>query len=265
MIRRHVLICVGLIATACLSSAQAEDLRLKCETSSNRVPRVACETRDLESFISDTFDVYSRSGAITARGWAGNQVAIRAKVEIFSNRAPGASRLKEIAVTAERGVLGATGPSLEKNDWWQVTYELLVPPQTHLRLFAGNGNVTLEELDGRVEVELKNGNITVARCKSGLSGKTNNGDILLDVGAGAGPGELTALETHKGAVKVAVSSDFEGILSARTKSGRIQEADGLKAFGKQLSRSPGDTVWRFGNLDETRVRLQTGYGSVNMH
>ena len=143
------------------------------------------------------------SGSIQVRTGAGNQVQIRGRVSAGSRDGiQGAERVKRVEaappVTQAGNVIriGDTNDDpLYRNV--SISYELVVPANTHVNAQTGSGNQEIGSVDGPVRAQTGSGSIRIERAGGSLHAQTGSGNIQADsVG-----GEVRA-QTGSGSVQV---------------------------------------------------------------
>ena len=173
-----------------------------------------------------------------------------------------------------------------------ISYEVVVPANTHLRAHSGSGNVTIDGVQGTVEAEsgsggLKvtnigdtvrastgSGNIDVDDVKGNVRAKTGSGSIRAGgVGGGfeasTGSGNISLDQTAAGAVRAETGSggiqlrSVRGSLEAKTGSGGIQ-ADGDPTGAWTVETGSGTVRLRFPQDASFDLNAHTSSGSISL-
>ena len=132
-----------------------------------------------------------------------------------------------------------------------ISYEIVVPPDTHLRSKTGSGQQSVDGIRGPAEVSTGSGNLTVSNVGGGLIARTGSGRIDLDAIKGR-------VEAHTGSGRIQASG-IEGAFKADTGSGGV-------TMGQT---APGDVEVSAGsgNLEVSGVkgalRARTGSGHIS--
>jgi hypothetical protein len=131
-----------------------------------------------------------------------------------------------------------------------ISYELVVPAETHLRSHTGSGSQTIEGLQREIEIETGSGGLKISDIGNAVRAETGSGDVEIkgvkgnvrtrtgsgsihanDIGGGfeghTGSGHITLDQTAPGSVRVETGSGgmelrgVKGSLEATAGSGRI--------------------------------------------
>jgi hypothetical protein len=131
-----------------------------------------------------------------------------------------------------------------------ISYELVVPAETHLRSHTGSGSQTIEGLQREIEIETGSGGLKISDIGNTVRAETGSGDVEIkgvkgnvrtrtgsgsihanDIGGGfeghTGSGHITLDQTAPGSVRVETGSGgmelrgVKGSLEATAGSGRI--------------------------------------------
>lgn len=215
--------------------------------------------------------VFGRRRPVVEIGQEGNEVRVRARYE-----------------GSDAGVLVISTSRLEVEVW--------VPSESDLAVASGDGSVSVEEVTGRIGLEVRDGSVTGRRLGGDLDVRTADGRVLLDdldgslrlethdghsrirgrfdrldvessdggIEADALPGskigEGWALRSSDGGIRLRIPHDFAATLDARTGDGGL------------VVDLPVRTRGRFGNhevLGEINgggptLRLRTSDGSIRL-
>ena len=181
-------------------------------------------------------------------------------------------------------------PNLRHNI--SINFEVVVPPDTHLRAHSGSGNVIIDGVQGTAEAEsgsggLKvtnigdtvrantgSGNIDIASVKGNVRAKTGSGSIRASgVGGGfeasTGSGNISLEQTASGAVRAETGSggielrSVRGSLEAKTGSGGI-EADGDPTGAWTVETGSGTVRLRFPQDASFDLNAHTTSGSISL-
>ena len=112
-----------------------------------------CEVREwtLRASGGITVDA-SPNGGVHVEAWDRNEVLVRAKVVA---RAESDSRAQAIVSDIEiddGDKVHASGPKNSKDESWWVSYRVFVPRDYNLALSSTNGGVSVEGVDGRMDL-----------------------------------------------------------------------------------------------------------------
>ncbi len=103
------------------------------------------------------------NGGVAFYGWDKNEVLVRALIQTSGDSRPEAESLGK--GHQDRGrTATACGPTARPNRryaHWSVSYEVWVPRKTNLDADTHNGGVTVEGVEGRMQLRAVNGGITL--------------------------------------------------------------------------------------------------------
>lgn len=194
-----------------------------------RPSKVACEIRELTSPSKTSLRLKSFSGSIHVRGWSEPTIAVRARIEGYSDDTDLTARLQEIQSTFSENTLSASGPSFGGSSWWQVSYEIFTPHGATLQLDSNNGQVKLTDFHGEIRMEVNNGAIQVHNGSGRIEGRTRNGSVDFSTVGEKWIGQGIDLATGNGSITVRKSNSQMG--PVRTfegqPGGRIRLSSGM--------------------------------------
>ena len=201
--------------------------------------------------------VIATHGSVSIRGEGG-----RSRVDVTAIlRASGRSarqaqqRVEELAVSMEKQgsrVELSFAPPAEANDWDEspsVRFDVVVPVETTVRIETTNGEVTLVDVHGNVDLQVANGGIHVVRANGRLKAYAERADILVEtselavdletrIGSIEFSGRLVGRENRlvalHGGISIAIPPDSELQIEAEAVTGGIES--GLRFDGDVSGR-----------------------------
>lgn len=173
-----------------------------------------------------------------------------------------------------------------------ISYEVIVPAETELRVESGSGNQRVEgirgplevsagsgdlkisEIGDRVHAETGSGDIEIDRVKGNVHAKTGSGSIRADEIAGAfeadtGSGHISLQQTAPGSVRVDTGSGgmelrgVRGSLNAKAGSGTI-EAEGSPTGAWNLHTGSGAVQLKIPSDASFDLAAHTSSGSISV-
>ncbi len=182
-----------------------------------------CEIREytLPALSSISVDA-GPNGGIRVEGWDRDEIRLRARVGARDRRDDPRDLAREIRIMTGE-VIRADGPPMRGSGrgWW-VSYDLMVPRATALRLAARNGGIALERLAGDVDARTTNGGLTVVGGSGRIHGETVNGGVRVELTGDAWQGEGVDLRTTNGGVRIAVPDGYSAELETGTVNGSMR-------------------------------------------
>jgi hypothetical protein len=153
-----------------------------------------------------------QNGGIRVKGESRSDVQVRACVQAWGASDEAAKALAASIKIAESPVLKADSPSSDSH--WSVSYELLVPRNTDLKLNAHNGGISIESVDGRLEFETMNGGVGLRDVSGDVKGRTTNGGVSVALSGGSWRGNGLDVQTTNGGVSLVMPDSYAANIEA---------------------------------------------------
>ncbi|MFO7892447.1 MAG: hypothetical protein R6U63_01830 [Longimicrobiales bacterium] len=205
-------------------SAQAEPVRVDtdvdCRWNGDRP--TYCENREFVLPAQARLDVDAGpNGGVRVTGWDRDEIQLVARIRAWSRDGDPEAIAGTIDVRTD-GVIEARGERSHNRDGWSVSFDLMVPRGTELRLDARNGGIGLEGLTGTVVARTTNGGISLVGGEGRVRGETTNGGLRVELTGRAWRGEGVDLETTNGGVRITVPSGYSADLETGTVNGGME-------------------------------------------
>ncbi len=186
------------------------------------------ETREVTLPAGNLINVDGqRNGGIRVKGERRSDVLVRACVQtvgLTDEEARAAAKNIRIETGSTIRAEGAGG---ETN--WAVSYEILVPRSSNLKLSTHNGGIGVSSVEGTVEFEAINGGVSLSDMAGDVKGKTRNGGVSVELSGNAWQGRGLDVETTNGGVKLLMPENY----AARIETGTVN--GGFKSEISQLN------------------------------
>ncbi len=206
-----------------------------CSDRTSFFNKSACEVRELtidEAWKKITVDA-SPNGSIKIEGWDKGSILIQARIQAKARSEEKAEEiLSEIEVETSGNKIYADGPRYfgsEKS--WSVSYSLMVPLKSNLKLSALNGGISIRDIDGSIDVKTVNGGIELEGLSGDVDVDTTNGRITAELAGDRWHGRGFEARTTNGGIKVQVPDNYSAALSANTVNGGIHVDFPVKVQG----------------------------------
>lgn len=182
-----------------------------------------CEIREKTIAAVRSVDVDGgQNGGVRVHGWSRNEILVRARIQTSADDAREAREIAdEIVVRTEDGRIRADGPSQRRRSSWSVSFEVYAPHRSDLRLRAQNGGLSVEQVEGRIELETTNGGLTLREVAGDVRGQTTNGGIHVELDGRRWRGEGLDVRTTNGGVDLTIPRDFNARLETGTVNGGV--------------------------------------------
>jgi hypothetical protein len=221
-----------------------------------------CEVRD-STLPAGALNVDAgQNGGVFVEAWDRNEIRVRAIVR-GSARVDGRAReiASQVQVQAGGGRVYATGPDLDRREWWSVSYRINVPRRNDLDLSATNGGITIVGVTGNMRFDTVNGGVKLHNLGGRVNGETRNGGLNVVLSGSRWDGDGLDVETSNGGVTVDIPSNYNAELETRTVNGGLNIDFPITVQGELTSRRGISTTLGSGGPP---VRVRTTNGGVRI-
>lgn len=175
-----------------------------------------------------------RNGGIAVRGMDRSDILVRACVQSWAETQAEADAVVKNVRVETGGSVRAESASDEKN--FSVSYEILVPRNTNLKLTTMNGGITLVDVEGNIEFEARNGGITLSNLAGDVRGRTANGGISVKLEGNRWKGTGLNVETTNGGVSLWMDENY----TAKVETGTVNGGFSSEIPGLKINRDESD-------------------------
>lgn len=222
------------------------------------------EIREMTLRPTSLLDVDSgRNGGIKIKGENRSDILVRACVRTWGDTDEAAKSLaSSIRITNDSGIR-TEGVSGEKN--WAVSYEILVPRATNLKLETYNGGISINGVDGNIEFGAMNGGVSLSDVAGSVKGKTTNGGISVVLSGNSWKGSGLDVETTNGGVHLVLPDSFAARVETRTVNGGFKsDFSELNVEKDENDRNRGVNISKDINGGGALIRVVTTNGGVKI-
>jgi hypothetical protein len=206
-----------------------------------------------------------RNGGISVQGENRSDILIRACVQAWGNSAEEAQSLVKSVRVNTAGTVQAEGG--EENGW-SVSYQILVPRNTNLKLTTMNGGISIDNVEGTMEFDAKNGGIHLNNLAGDVRGRTTNGGLHIELTGNTWKGNGLDVETTNGGVHLTMAENYAARFETRTVNGGFKSDIAALQVEKTTDengyRRPGVNISRELNGGGALVRVVTTNGGVKI-
>jgi Putative adhesin len=176
------------------------------------------ETREMTINAGNLLNIDGqRNGGIQIKGENRSDVLIRACVQTTGATEQEAQTFaKNIRIETSPNVRAENTPS---EPIWGVSYEILVPHSTNLKLTAHNGGISISGVDGAMEFETQNGGVSLSDVAGDVKGKTTNGGVNVNLAGNSWKGGGLNVETTNGGVHLSLPETYAAHIETGTVNG----------------------------------------------
>lgn len=158
-----------------------------------------------------------RNGGISVKGENRSDILVRACVQAWADSESAAKSLLQSVKIQTGSVIQAENGNEEKN--WSVSYEILVPRNTNLKLTANNGGISIYGVEGEMDFVTKNGGIHLGEVGGKVNGRTQNGGVHVKLNGKSWNGSGLNLETQNGGVHLSLPENYSAKIETETTNG----------------------------------------------
>lgn len=254
------------LAIAAAAFGQMQDNQTKqltCENSGNNNRARYCEMREQSVAAVGLLNVDAgRNGGATVKGWSGNQVLVRARVESWGMTDTDAQGLaSQVVVNTSGGNVQAQGPESVNNAGWAVSFEIFVPQATNLTVKTVNGGIKISDVRGTLRFEATNGGVHLARLAGDVSGSTVNGGVHLELAGSTWDGNRVEVTTRNGGINISVPENYSAHFQTETVNGALHSDFPLTVQGELTSHNHDFSLGGGGAL----IHVTTTNGGVKLN
>lgn len=221
-----------------------------------------CEVRDVTMKApARTLFVDGRdNGGVSFYGWDKNEVLVRALIQTNADSKSEAQALaKDIRIATDGDRIRADGPANRRYANWSVSYEVWVPRKANLEADTHNGGISVDDVEGRMELHAVNGGIALRGVGGDVRAETTNGGVTANLDGNTWKGEGLDLQTTNGGVTLEIPRGYNARLETGTVNGgmNIDFPITVQGFiGKRITTTLGQ--------GGPRVRATTTNGGVRI-
>jgi hypothetical protein len=247
------------------NQTRADRFMRYCEDWDDRGSRARerfCEVRDVRlSAPATTLLVDGRdNGGVTIYGWDRTEVLVRALISASADtRADAQATAKDIKIETDGHRIRADGPRNSRYEYWSVSYEVWVPKKTNLDAEAHNGGVSVEGVEGRMQLHTVNGGVHLRDVAGDVRAETTNGGATAYLTGSTWRGTGLDLQTTNGGVTLDIPKNYNADLETGTVNGgfEIEFPVTVQGFvGRRISSKLGN--------GGPRIRAYTTNGGVRI-
>jgi hypothetical protein len=158
----------------------------------------------------------NRNGGISVKGENRSDILVRACVNTMGETEEAAKALAG-RIRIETGSVIKADSDNDRD--WSVSFEVLVPRNTNLKLTAHNGGIAIKSVDGDVEFETTNGGVSLYDMAGDVRGRTTNGGVNVSLTGNSWKGRGLDVVTTNGGVKLAMPEGYAANIETGTTNG----------------------------------------------
>jgi len=157
-----------------------------------------------------------RNGGISVKGENRSDVLVRACVQAWGDTLDAAKAAVSSVSISTGSTIRANGPD-ESN--YSVSFQILVPRNSDVKLKAHNGGISIGTVGGRIEFETTNGGVNLNGLSGDVRGRTTNGGVNVTLNGRAWDGSGLDVTTSNGGVNLTMPENYAANFQAGTVNG----------------------------------------------
>lgn len=222
------------------------------------------ETREVTVAAGSLVNVDGkRNGGIKVKGENRSDVLVRACIQTLGATDEEARALaKNIRIETGSAIRAESGE--ESN--WSVSYEILVPRSTNLKLSTHNGGISISSVEGTMEFETHNGGVSLTDVAGDVKGRTQNGGVSVNLSGNSWRGAGLDVETRNGGVNLSLPETYAARIETETLNGGFKSD--FSALNVQTDPEERSRVKRINtdlNGGGAPIRVVTRNGGVKIN
>ncbi len=220
------------------------------------------ETREMTINAGSLLNVDGqRNGGIQIKGENRSDILIRACVQTTGATEQDAQTIaKNIRIETSPNIRAENAPG---EPIWGVSYEILVPRSTNLKLTALNGGISISGVEGTMEFETRNGGIHLSDVAGEVKGRTTNGGVHVALSGNSWKGSGLDLQTANGGVHLSMPETYAARIETGTVNGGFK-SDIAALNVERNERTRGARINTEINGGGAPIRLVTTNGGVKI-
>lgn len=158
-----------------------------------------------------------QNGGISVIGSNRSDVLVRACIQTWdASEQTARERAKTVRIETSP-VVRAEGVDGQSNI--SVSYQILVPRSTNLKLTTHNGGIAISGVEGSMDFSTTNGGVSLTEVAGDVRGKTRNGGVSVKLAGSRWQGTGLDVETTNGGVNLTMAQNYAARLETRTVNG----------------------------------------------
>lgn len=194
-----------------------------CDDNRNADRASFCEVRQETIGGANPLDIDAGSnGGIRVRGWDRGDALVRARISASANTDADARRIaSSVRVDMSGGRIRVDGPEPNRDEHWNVSFDIQVPRMAVLTLNTQNGGISIDDFRGSAQFHARNGGLSLTHVGGDLRGDTTNGGVTVDVASDHWDGSGLDVQTTNGGIRLTLPKGYSGELESGTTHGGL--------------------------------------------
>ena len=192
----------------------------------------------------------SINGGAKVHGWAKPEVLVKACIQTYApSDAEARSLASQVTIARGPGEIEPQGPKLDREHYWNVSYEVWLPNESNVDLKSMNGGLAIDDVHGDIRFDCLNGGVQLRGLSGDVDGSTVNGGIHVKLSGDHWDGKGMRVSTTNGGVHIEVPGSYSANFESSTVNGGVHNDF---SSGEQERRNKN-------------VSVQVGSGGATIH
>ncbi len=224
---------------------------------------VHCEIRESRTRISSGSTVTVeglRNGGIHATGWALDSLVVKTRIRAHAPSQSDARRIaSEVTTRVSGGTITVDGPRNQDDVQWNASIVVSVPRRSDLRLQTSNGPLSVEKVNGTLDVRTSNGPVSLRDLGGDVRARTTNGPMSISLTGTKWDGSGLDAQTTNGPLTITIPADYNAKLETGTRNGPVRVDFPITVVGR-ITRDINTTLGSGG----ATIRATTTNGPLTL-
>lgn len=204
-----------------------------------------------------------RNGGISVKGENRADVLVRACIQAWGDTIDAAKATVSSVSISTGSLIRANGPD-ESN--YSVSFQILVPRNSDLKLKAYNGGVSIGSVGGRIEFETTNGGVNLHQLSGDVRGRTTNGGVNVTLFGKGWEGSGLDVQTSNGGVNLTMPENYAANFEAGTVNGGFSsDIEALNVEKDDRGRARNKMINTAINGGGAPIRVATTNGGIRIN
>ena len=201
-----------------------------------------------------------QNGGISVKGSDRSDILVRACIQAWDTSEQAARERAKTVRIETSPVVRADGGDAQSN--MSVSYQILVPRSTNLKLTAHNGGISVSNVEGSMDFSTINGGVSLTEVAGDVRGRTTNGGVSVKLAGSRWQGRGLDVETTNGGVHLQMPQNYAAHLETRTVNGGFRSDFELNVKLREWTR--GMNISTDLNGGGAPIRVVTTNGGVRI-
>jgi DUF4097 and DUF4098 domain-containing protein YvlB len=162
------------------------------------------------------------NGGVRFTGWDRDSVAVTARIQTYAETDAEARDLaQQVRIETSGGTIRAEGPAKGRRASWSVSFDVQLPRHSDLAAETQNGPISVEDVQGRMELRAHNGPLRLESVGGDVHARTTNGPLVVTLEGERWDGAGLDGETQNGPVVLTLPANYSAQLETGTVNGPL--------------------------------------------